>query len=63
LFENLRKYWQAIDTGGKFTGGVVDQICKGGHPAVLLNPQILGRNTQSQIRKFLRYVSPQLSFE
>jgi hypothetical protein len=63
LFENLRKNWQLIDTGGKFTAGVVDQICKGGRAAVLLNPQILGHNMQSQIRKFLRYVSPQISFD
>jgi hypothetical protein len=28
-----------------------------------LNPQILGLNPQSQIRKFIRYMSPQISFD
>jgi hypothetical protein len=39
-----------------------EKICKGGQATVFLNPQILGLNPQSQIRKFLRYASPQISF-
>ncbi len=37
------------------------QICKGGHANVILNPQIVGPNLQSQICKFLRYASPQIA--
>jgi hypothetical protein len=40
-----------------------EKICKDGQATVLLNPQILGLNPQSQIRKFLRYVNPQISFD
>jgi hypothetical protein len=40
----------AVDTGGKFTTGVVDTS----------NPQILGLNSQSKTAN-LRYLSPKIS--
>jgi len=58
-----------FDTGGKFDAGIIDS---GGKftkmdrnvflSSQIANPQTLGLNLQSQIHKFLRYASSQISY-
>ncbi len=58
-----------VDTGGKFAASMVDnggKFAKVGVQMVFFNlqisnPQILGLNSQSKIRKFLRYMSFKIS--